>query len=107
MRSPCLLAVPERSNLWLALRAFPVLVFGLHHGSEHGRPQRDNHGSSIDVSRLVGWLVSNPVSWFRIRLVGFESGWLVGFEPTVGLVVNPGLKFLAPVPVCVTEGAST
>ena len=43
--------------------------------------------------------VSNP------RLVGFESGWLV--SNPVGLVVNPGVKFLAPVPVCVTEGAST
>ena len=113
VRSPCLLAVPERSNLWLALRAFPVLVFGLHDGSEHGRPQRDKHEALL-MSPCVGWFVgSNPVGWFRNRLVGFEPGWLVsnlvGWFRTrlVGSGSNPGLKFLASVPVCVTEGAST
>ena len=80
VRSPCLLAVPERSNLWLALRAFPVLVFGMHHGNEYGRPQRDNHGRSIDVSVLPSG--SNPVGW----LVGFEPGWLVRIR---WLVSNP------------------
>ena len=65
--SPCV----SRACFWLARR-------------ERARTTTERQArSSIDVSVrwLVrwfesGWLVSKPVGWFRIWLVGFEPGWL-------------------------------
>ena len=77
----------------------------MHHGNEYGRQRRDNHGRSIDVSVLLCASSRFEPHGFEPTVGWFESGWLV--SNPVGLVVNPGVKFLAPVPVCVTVGAST
>ena len=115
-RSPCVLRAcwlfqSVRTCGWLSVR-FPCLFLActtVTSTDDHRETTTEGLLMSLCFllvrTRLVGWLVSNPVGWFES--VGWFRIQLVGFEPAVGLVVNPGVKFLAPVRVCVTVGAST